>query len=121
MLPDDDRIFIEVAYVNSPYASRILDHDHPAEVAVEEAFADGVGVLVGVGVAVVGAVVTGPPADGSFDSAATNGSKEDAKREGGGVGCVCPEAVITWPPSVFIVWESDLWLLPAVIPRPVAK
>lgn len=96
VLPDDDGVFIEVGYVNSAYASWILHHNHPAEMAVKEAFADGVGVLVCIGVTVMGTVVTGPPADGAFDRTATNSGEEDAEGEGGRVRCVCPEAVITW-------------------------
>ena len=57
---------------------------------VQEALADGVGVFGGVGVAVGGAVVSGPPADGAFDGTAADGSEEDAEGNGGGVGCVGP-------------------------------
>jgi hypothetical protein len=63
--------------------------------AVEETLANGVGVLVGVGVAVVGAVVAAPPADGTLNGTATNEGEEDAEREGGIVGLVCPETMVT--------------------------
>lgn len=79
MLPDDDWVFIEIGYVGPTNAFWGLLHDHPAEVAVEEAFADGVRILVCIGIAVMGTVVTGPPADGAFNSAAANGSEENAE------------------------------------------
>jgi hypothetical protein len=64
-------------------------------VGVEETLADAVWILVGVGVAVVSAVVSGPPSDGSLNGTSTNGGKEDLERSGGGVGGVCPQSVVS--------------------------
>jgi len=72
VLPPNDRIFIKVGDVGTANALGVLLHDHPAEVRVQETLADGVRVLVGVSVAVVSTVVTGPPSDGTFDSTSTN-------------------------------------------------
>jgi len=52
-------------------------------VGVEEALADRVGVLFGVGVAVVGAVSGRPPADGALDGASTDSGKIDLEGKGG--------------------------------------
>lgn len=77
VLPDDDRVLVQIGDIGAANALGVLLHDHPAKVGVQEALADGVGVLVGVGVAVVSTVVTAPPADGALDSTATNKSEED--------------------------------------------
>jgi hypothetical protein len=50
-------------------------------VRVEETLANGVRVLVGVGVAVVCTVVTSPPSDRAFDGTTTDSGEPDTKRE----------------------------------------
>lgn len=77
MLPDDDGIFVEIGDVGTPDAFGVLLHDHPADVGIEETFADGVRVLVGVCVTVVSAVVASPPSDGSLDRTAAESSEND--------------------------------------------
>jgi hypothetical protein len=95
VLPNDDRILVQVSDVGAADALRVLLHNHPAKVRVQETLADGVGVLVGVGVAVVSTVVTAPPANRALDSTAANSSEEDRKRERGVVGLVRPKAMVT--------------------------
>ena len=73
VLPYDDGVFVEVGDVGSADPLRVLLHQHPAKVGVEETFADGVGVFVGVGVAVVSSVVSSPPSNRSFDGSSSNG------------------------------------------------
>jgi len=85
VLPSDDSILVEVRDVGTANALGVLLHEHPAEVRVEEALADTVGVLFGVGVTVVSTVVSGPPSDGAFDGTGTNSSKEDLEGKGGRV------------------------------------
>ncbi len=80
VLPDDDGVFVQIGDICAADTLGVLLHDHPSEMAVEKTFADAVGILVGVGVAMVSAMVTAPPADGAFDGTATNESKEDAQR-----------------------------------------
>ena len=63
VLPDDDRVVIEIGDVGAANSLGVLLHQHPAEVGVEQALADAVRVLVGVGIAMMGAVVSGPPSD----------------------------------------------------------
>jgi len=90
VLPDDHRVFVEIGDVGTANSLWVLLHQHPTEVGVEEAFADGVWVFVGVGVSMMGAVVTSPPTDRTLDCSTTNGSEEDTERECGGVRCMCP-------------------------------
>ena len=52
---------------------------------IQETFAHGVWVFVGIGVSVVSAVVTSPPSNGTLDRTTSNSCEEDAKRNGGGV------------------------------------
>lgn len=80
VLPDNDGVLVEIGDVGAADALGVLLHDHPAEMAVEQAFADAVGVLVGVGVAVVSAVVTAPPADRALDSTSTDGGEPNPQR-----------------------------------------
>jgi hypothetical protein len=54
-------------------------------VGVEKSLADAVWVLVGVGVAVVSAVVSRPPTDRALNGSTSNGSKEDLEWERSGV------------------------------------
>jgi hypothetical protein len=94
VLPDNDGVLVEVGDVSAADALRVLLHDHPAKMAVEKALADAVGVLVGVGVAVVGAVVTAPPADRAFDGTSTDGGEPDPQRQASVVRLVCPETMV---------------------------
>lgn len=81
VLPDNDRILVQVGDVSAADALGVLLHEHPSEVAVQEALANAIGVLVGVGVAVVGAVIAAPPADGALDGTTADGSKENLQRK----------------------------------------
>jgi hypothetical protein len=96
VLPDDDGVLVEVGDVGAAGALGVLLEDHPAEVGVEETLADRVGVLDGVGVSVVGAVIPGPPPDGALHGAGAHGSKVDLKRRGGLVRAVSPETVVAY-------------------------
>lgn len=125
VLPDDNGIFVEIADVGSALALRILLENHPSEVRVEETLANGVGVLLGVGVSVVSTVTIGPPSDGAFNGASTDGSKVDLEGSSGLVGAVGPETMVTLRkvsingrPTKKCFGEQSL---PAVIPRPVLK
>lgn len=61
---------------------------------VPEAFVSVVGVEVGVGVAVVGAVASGPPLDGTLDGTCTCGGEEVLEGLGGVVRTVSPETMV---------------------------
>ena len=95
VLPPDDGILVQIGDVGTANALGVLLHDHPSDVGVDEALADGVGVLLGIGVSVVSTVVTSPPSNGTFDGTTSNGSEVDAEREASGVRAVSPEAVIS--------------------------
>ena len=63
VLPDNDWILIEIRNICSSYSFWVLLHQHPTEVRVEKTFADRVWVLLGVGISVMGSVISCPPSD----------------------------------------------------------
>ena len=95
VLPNDDGVLVQVGDVGTADALGVLLHNHPPKMAVEKTLANAVGVLVGVGVAVVGTVVAAPPADGALNSAAADECEEDAQWQRGIVRFVCPETMVT--------------------------
>jgi len=74
VLPDDNRVLVEIADVGTANSFGVLLHDHPTQVAVEEALANAVGIFGSVCVTVVGSVVAGPPSDAAFNSTGTTES-----------------------------------------------
>jgi hypothetical protein len=62
---------------------------------VPETFANGVGVLFSIGVAMVTTVTRGPPSDGPLDGACTDSGKVNLERKCGLVARVGPKAVVT--------------------------
>jgi len=72
VLPNNNGILVQISDVGAADTLRILLHDHPAEMAVEKSLANAVWVLAGIGVAVMGAVVAAPPADGTLDGTTTD-------------------------------------------------
>lgn len=81
VLPDDNGVVVEIGDVGTSNALRVLLHQHPAEMRVEKTLADAVGVLVGVGVAVVGTVVARPPSDRALHSATSHKCQKDLEWE----------------------------------------
>lgn len=63
VLPDDDGILVQVGDVGSANSFGVLFHDHPSDVRVHQPLADRVWVLFGVGVSVMGSMITRPPSD----------------------------------------------------------
>lgn len=53
VLPDNDRVLVQIGDVGTTDALGVLLHDHPAEMAVEETLSNGVRILLGVGISVV--------------------------------------------------------------------
>lgn len=90
VLPDAKRVLVEIGDVRAADALGVLLHKHPTNVRVPEALLHGVGVLVGVGVAVVGPVLAGPFPDGALDGGSADGAQVDLEREGGFVARVGP-------------------------------
>ena len=86
VLPNNNGVLVEVADIGAALALGVLLHDHPAHVGVEQTLADGVRVLIGVGVAVVGAVTVRPPADGALHGTRAASGEKDFERKGGLVG-----------------------------------
>lgn len=56
VLPNDNRVLVQVRDIGTANSLGVLLHDHPADVAVQEAFANRVGILLSVGVSVVSAM-----------------------------------------------------------------
>jgi hypothetical protein len=56
VLPDNDSVLVEIGDIGTALSLGVLLEDHPAHVGVHETLADGVGVLVGIGITVVNAV-----------------------------------------------------------------
>lgn len=79
VLPNDDRVFIEVGNVGTANTLGVLLHQHPPQMGVEETFTDGVWIFVGVGVTVVSTVVSRPPSDRTLDGPTSNSGKEYSK------------------------------------------
>jgi hypothetical protein len=77
MLPDNDGVVIQIRDVGAADTLWVLFHDHPSDMGVEEAFADRVWVLVGIGVTVVSAVISRPPPNGTFNRPTPHGREED--------------------------------------------
>ena len=94
VLPHDDWVLVKIGDVGAAEALGVLLDDHPAKVRVQQALADAVGVLGGVGVSVMGAVVAAPPADRAFDGGGADQGQKDLERAGGGVALVGPQAMV---------------------------
>lgn len=85
MLPDDDGVLVEIGDICSTSTLGVLFEDHPSQVRVEKTFANGVGILLSVGVTMVSAVVAGPPTDRAFDSTSTDGGEINFERGAGSI------------------------------------
>ena len=96
MLPDNDRVLVKVGDIGSAQALGVLFKDHPPDVGVEKTFADGVGVLFGVGVPVMSTVAVRPPADRALNSASTDSSQVELEGSSGLVGGVSPKTMVTY-------------------------
>jgi hypothetical protein len=64
-------------------------------VRVQKAFANGIRVLVGIGISVMSTVVSRPPSDRALDGSATNGCEEDPEGKGCAIGAMSPKSVVT--------------------------
>jgi len=95
VLPDNNGILIEIGNVSTTDTFGILLHDHPANMRIQQAFTDAVWVLGGVGVAVVSAVITAPPADGSFNRASPAQCQKDFEWPSSRITLVCPQPMVT--------------------------
>lgn len=56
VLPNDDGVLVQIGDVGTTNSLRILLHDHPADVAVQKTFPNGIGIFLGVGVSMVSSV-----------------------------------------------------------------
>ena len=95
VLPPHDNVVIEIRDIGTANTLRVLLHKHPAKVRVQQTLANRVGVFLGVGVAVVSAVIPSPPSDGTLDGTSADGGKENLERKRSLVGSVRPKSVVT--------------------------
>lgn len=95
VLPHNDGVLVKIRDISTADALGVLLHDHPAQVGVEQTLADGIGVLVGIGVTVVSTMVASPPADGALNGTATNSCQPDPQGECSGIRGVSPETVVS--------------------------
>lgn len=83
MLPDHDRVFVQIGDVCATNSLGVLLHQHPTKVRIQKALADRVWILVGIGIPMMGAMISGPPSDRSFHRSTADGGQKDPK------GCCC--------------------------------
>lgn len=95
MLPDNNRVFIQVGNIGAANTLRVLLHDHPPQMRVHKTLANTIGVLVGIGITMVSPVVPRPPTDRSFNSTTSNSGKEELERESSRIRRVSPETMVS--------------------------
>lgn len=61
---------------------------------VEETLPDGIRILLGICIAMMCTMITGPPPHASLNSSTPNGGQENSERYSGGIGSVCPKSVV---------------------------
>lgn len=81
VLPYHNGVCMEVRDIRTTDPLRVLLHNHPADMRVEQALANRVRVSVGIRIAVVGAMVAGPRKDRPFNGSPANGREPDPERE----------------------------------------
>eukprot|EP00187_Rhodella_violacea_P018474 CAMPEP_0184734054 /NCGR_PEP_ID=MMETSP0314-20130426/59356_1 /TAXON_ID=38298 /ORGANISM="Rhodella maculata, Strain CCMP 736" /LENGTH=444 /DNA_ID=CAMNT_0027200953 /DNA_START=196 /DNA_END=1528 /DNA_ORIENTATION=- len=86
---------VEVGDVDAAGAVLVLLENHPPEVRIPEALVDGVRVLLGVDIAVVRAVVAGPPTGGALERGGAPRGEDELDGERRVKGAVGPEAVVS--------------------------
>lgn len=94
VLETDDGVLIQVLDGHAADLVRVLLHQHPPHVRVPEALHRRVRVALSVHVAVVSAMVAGPPAHGALHSGGAGQHQADGQALRGFVGAVCKQAVV---------------------------
>ena len=94
LLPAHDRALAEVAHVRDAGLAPWLD-EHPANVAPPKTAICVIRVKVGVDIAVVSTVATGPPSDGTLGCTSTGQCEEYLQRRRSIVRAMRPKAVIS--------------------------
>lgn len=79
VLPHDDVVLEKIRNISDTRLLEWLEH-HPAEMGVEETVVDGIRVLVGIGISVVGAMTTAPPSCRAFKCSSTSEGEEVLER-----------------------------------------
>lgn len=93
VLPDNDLVLAQVTNIgDSRFPPRL--NNHPSNVRPKETLVGRVGIEIGVGVAMVSSVASGPPFDRSFDGTGSTECEKVLEGEGSGVGTVSPQPVV---------------------------
>jgi hypothetical protein len=71
VLPTYERVVGEVRAIRDTWFTTRVD-DHPADMRPQETMMGAVGIQVGVGVTMVGAMTSGPPLDGTLNSSCSH-------------------------------------------------
>lgn len=106
VLPPHNRVLAQVADVSDTGCSAGSE-EHPAKMSVEEALVGVVGVEVGVGVTVVGAVLGAPPFNRTLGGTGASESEDNLQGKGSVVGTVRPETMVTSSNTCIIVSSSS--------------
>ena len=94
VLECDDRVLAQVGDIGDTGLATGKE-DHPANVRPEKALVRRVRVKFGVGITMVSAVATAPPADGALDGTCASEGEEPLERLGGVVRTMGPKTVVT--------------------------
>ena len=82
VLPDNDRVLVEIRNIGSSNSLWVLLHQHPSKMRVQKTLADRVRIFLGICVSVMSTMITSPPPHRAFDSSTTGSSEEHSKRKG---------------------------------------
>lgn len=80
VLPDNDRVFVQVRDLRSAFVLRVLIQDHPHEVCIPSPLHHTIWVLGCVGPSVMRSVLAAPPSDRSLHGTTTGTSQEYSQR-----------------------------------------
>lgn len=95
VLPDDNRILVQVGDVCSSNSLGVLLQNHPSQMRVHKTLADTIRVFVGIGITMMSPVIPGPPTDRSLNGTASNSGKENLERSARGIRRMSPETMVS--------------------------
>lgn len=94
VLPNNNRILVQVGDVCSTDSFRVLLQNHPSQMRVHKTLADTIRVFIGIGITMVSPVIPRPPTDRSLNGTTSNSGKENLKRNTRGIRRVSPETMV---------------------------
>lgn len=75
---------------------------HPSKVRKEETTVSAIGILVGIGPAMMGTMAARPPVNGTFNSTTACKAIKPSKRKGSSIGTMGPQTMITYLRKIVI-------------------